>query len=221
MKQSESIAALAKALVAAQTEMGGAVKDAANPFFKSKYADLGSVIRAIKEPCSKHGLSYVQLPIRSENGVGVVTRLLHESGEWLEGEFTLPMVKNDPQAAGSAITYARRYALSALFSIPQVDSDAEDAMFRGALPEKPLEQWCDDLADSIAAIKEGIENDDLGAAAQAWFELSDEEKRGIWVSSTMIVDGKRVDRPNAPFTTAERDVMKSHPFKVAFHGEAA
>lgn len=221
MKQSESIAKLAAALVLAQTEMGGAVKDAANPFFKSKYADLGSVIKAIKEPCSKHGLSYIQLPIRSENGVGVVTRLLHESGEWLEGEYTLPMVKNDPQAAGSAITYARRYALSALFSIPQVDSDAEDAMFRGELPEKPLEQWVEDLADSILAIKEGIESDDLGAAAQAWFELSDEEKRGIWVSSTEIVNNKRVERPHAPFTTAERDVMKSQEFKTAYHGGAA
>jgi len=161
MKQSESIAALAKALVAAQTEMGGAVKDAANPFFKSKYADLGSVIRAIKEPCSKHGLSYVQLPIRSENGVGVVTRLLHESGEWLEGEFTLPMVKNDPQAAGSAITYARRYALSALFSIPQVDSDAEDAMMRiSTVPESTINEIR--TADSMAGLVELFK--------QAWIE---------------------------------------------------
>ena len=219
MKQSESIARLAPALVLAQTEMGGAVKDAANPFFKSKYADLGSVIKAIKEPCSKHGLAYIQLPIRSENGVGVVTRLLHSSGEWLESEYTLPMVKSDPQAAGSAITYARRYALSALFAIPQVDTDAEDAMLRGDIPEKPLEQCVEDLADSILAIKEGIACDDIASAAQCWFELSDEEKRSIWVAPSQIVGGKRIERPHAPFTTNERDIMKSQEFKTAYHGE--
>ncbi len=226
MKQSESVMKLAAALFLAQSEMGGAVKDATNPFFKSKYADLGSVIKAIKGPCGNHGLSYIQLPVRSENGVGVVTRLLHSSGEWLEEQFTLPMVKNDPQAAGSAITYARRYALSALFAIPQVDTDAEDAMLRGeaiaeALPEKPLEQWVEDLADSILAIKEGIHSGDLSQAAQCWFELSDQEKRGLWVAPSMIVDGKRVDREHAPWTTAERETIQSKEFRIAYHGETA
>ena len=118
MKQSESINNLAAALVKAQAEMGGAVKDSSNPFFKSKYADLTSVVRAVKEPFAKHGLAYTQFPICSEGAVGVVTRLIHESGEWLEAEYTLPMVKADPQAAGSAITYARRYALQAMAGIP-------------------------------------------------------------------------------------------------------
>lgn len=132
MRQSESIAELATALCAAQAEMGGAVKDSANPFFKSKYADLGSVVKAIKEPFTKHGLSYVQLPFANEQGIGVTTRLMHTSGEWLEDSFPLPMVKADPQAAGSAITYARRYALQAMAGIPTADDDAESAMFRTA-----------------------------------------------------------------------------------------
>ena len=134
MKSSESIEKLAEALCAAQGEMGGAVKGSANPFFKSSYADLTSVIKAIKEPCFKHGLSYVQLPHRDGNSIGVVTRLIHTSGQWLENEFTLPMVKGDPQAAGSAVTYARRYALQALFGIPAVDDDGESAMIRGDKP---------------------------------------------------------------------------------------
>ena len=134
MRSSESIEKLAEALCAAQGEMGGAVKGSANPFFKSSYADLTSVIKAIKEPCSKHGLSYVQLPHRDGSSIGVVTRLIHTSGQWLENEFTLPMVKSDPQAAGSAITYARRYALQALFGIPAVDDDGESAMIRGDKP---------------------------------------------------------------------------------------
>jgi hypothetical protein len=135
MRSSENIEKLAEALCAAQGEMGGAVKGSANPFFKSSYADLTSVIKAIKEPCQNNGLSYVQLPHRSDSSIGVVTRLMHVSGQWLENEFTLPMVKSDPQAAGSAITYARRYALQALFGIPAVDDDGESAMIRGDKPK--------------------------------------------------------------------------------------
>ena len=134
MRSSETIEKLAEALCAAQGEMGGAVKGSANPFFKSSYADLTSVIKAIKEPCQNNGLSYVQLPHRSDSSIGVVTRLMHVSGQWLENDFTLPMVKSDPQAAGSAITYARRYALQALFGIPAVDDDGESAMIRGDKP---------------------------------------------------------------------------------------
>ena len=134
MKSSETIEKLAEALWAAQGEMGGAVKGSANPFFKSSYADLTSVIKAIKEPCQNNGLSYIQLPHRLDSSIGVVTRLMHVSGQWLENDFTLPMVKSDPQAAGSAITYARRYALQALFGIPAVDDDGESAMIRGDKP---------------------------------------------------------------------------------------
>lgn len=134
MNQSESIVKLSAALVKAQAEMSGAVKDSANPFFKSKYADLQSVIKAIKEPFAKHGLAYTQFPITSDSGIGVTTRLVHESGEWLECGFFLPLTKLDPQAAGSAITYARRYALQAMAGIPAVDDDAEMAMGRTQKP---------------------------------------------------------------------------------------
>ena len=98
MKSSESINELASALCAAQSQMGGAVKDSANPFFKSSYADLTSVIKAIKQPFADNGLSYTQFPVSNENGVGVSTRLMHISGQWLEMEYTLPTVKEDPQA---------------------------------------------------------------------------------------------------------------------------
>jgi len=130
MNQSESIVKLSAALVKAQAEMSGAVKDSANPFFKSSYADLNSVIKAIKEPFAKYGLAYTQFPITGDNGIGVTTRLIHESGEWIECGFFLPLTKLDPQAAGSAITYARRYALQAMAGIPAVDDDAESAMGR-------------------------------------------------------------------------------------------
>ena len=131
MKSSESINELATALCKAQGQMGGAVKDSANPFFKSSYADLTSVIKAIKQPFSDNGLSYTQFPVNDDNGVGVSTRLMHISGQWLEMDYTLPTVKKDPQAAGSAITYARRYALQSIAGIPTADDDAESAMLRG------------------------------------------------------------------------------------------
>jgi hypothetical protein len=137
MKTSETIDELAKALVKAQSQMGGAVADSNNPFFKSKYADLGSVVKAIKEPFCDNGLSYVQFPCTSERGVGVTTRLIHVSGQWLEQEYTLPLTKQDPQAAGSAITYARRYALQAIAGIPTADDDGEAAMQRNVVHQKP------------------------------------------------------------------------------------
>ena len=131
MKQSESITDLATALCLAQAEMGGAIKDSNNPFFKSSYADLTSVIKVIKEPFAKYGLSFVQLPVTSAggNGIGVSTMLMHKSGQWLQSEYLLPMDKVTPQGAGSAITYARRYALQSLVGIPSVDDDSELAMF--------------------------------------------------------------------------------------------
>lgn len=131
MKSSEAINELANALCNAQSQMGGAVKDSANPFFKSSYADLTAVIKAIKQPFADNGLSYTQFPVSNENGVGVSTRLMHVSGQWLEMEYTLPTVKKDPQASGSAITYARRYALQSIAGIPTADDDAESAMLRG------------------------------------------------------------------------------------------
>lgn len=204
MKSSETIEKLALALCAAQGEMGGAVKGSANPFFKSSYADLTSVIKAIKEPCFKNGLSYVQLPHRDGNSIGVVTRLIHTSGQWLEHEFTLPMVKGDPQAAGSAISYARRYALQALFSIPSVDDDSESAMLRGGQKDE-YEALCELLADSIEAIKTGIEIGDLVMAKEAWDELTEEEKIGVW----------KAPSKGGVFTTEERAIMKSTEFRTA------
>ena len=131
MKSSEMTDKIATALCNAQAQMGGAVKDSANPFFKSSYADLTAVIKAIKQPFSDNGISYTQFPVNTDSGVGVVTRLMHISGQWLEQEYVLPIVKRDPQAAGSAITYARRYALQSIAGIPTADDDAESAMLRG------------------------------------------------------------------------------------------
>lgn len=137
MKQSESIANLAAAMAAAQGEMGAAVKGSSNPFFKSSYADLGAVIQAVKAPFAKHGLSYVQFPINGQGGIGVSTRLMHLSGEWLEQEFLIPLGKLDAHGAGSAITYARRYALQSIAGIPAEDDDGNAASTKPKHPSHP------------------------------------------------------------------------------------
>ena len=131
MRKSESLDKFGKALAKAQSEMAGAIKDSNNPFFKSKYADLTSVWKACKEALHTNGFSVVQSPISDETRIGVSTLLLHESGQYVEDEFTLGVKKqNDPQADGSSITYARRYALAAFVGVCPVDDDAESAMFR-------------------------------------------------------------------------------------------
>lgn len=137
MNQSESIAKLAEALAAAQGEMHAAIRDANNPYFKSRYADLASVWEAIREPLSKHGLSVVQAlccdPALLEYVV-LDTRLSHSSGEWLEGRIAIKPVKNDPQAVGSAITYMRRYSLQAIAGVAADDDDGNAASGRGGQP---------------------------------------------------------------------------------------
>jgi hypothetical protein len=127
MNKSETIKELATALNKAQDQMGGAVKSSVNPFFKASYSGLPEVIKAIKQPFCDNGLSYSQFPIFNDKCVGVETILMHSSGEWISSVLMLPMVKQDPQAAGSAITYARRYSLQSIAGIPSEDDDGNHA----------------------------------------------------------------------------------------------
>lgn len=130
MKKSESIAELSKALVLAQKAMKPALKEATNPFFKSKYADLQSIWESIREPFTENGLSVVQTS-SYENGTLVLeTMLLHTSGEWISGEFPVIPQKSDPQSLGSCVSYIRRYSLAAMCGVVTSDDDAEAAMDR-------------------------------------------------------------------------------------------
>jgi hypothetical protein len=129
MQKSESIAKLAKALSNVQANIKPAVKDAANPFFKSKYADLNSVWDSCRELLTKNGLSVIQGNSVGLDGTVIVeTVLAHESGEWIQSELALPLAKNDPQGVGSAVTYGRRYGLAAIVGIvADVDDDGNHA----------------------------------------------------------------------------------------------
>lgn len=131
MERSDSIKHLAAALNKAQAEMSGAKKGKQNPFFKSSYADLNAVVDAVRIPFAENGLSYSQFPVMDENRVGVETILMHESGEFISSTLMLPTGKLDAQAAGSAITYARRYSLQSIAGIPAEDDDGNAAVGGG------------------------------------------------------------------------------------------
>ena len=124
IRTSESISELCTALAKAQADMGPATKGSSNPYFNSSYADLTSVIAAVNVPLSENGLSYVQFP--SMDGDGVVhltTRLMHSSGEYMEGTSSAKPKDRGPQAVGSVITYLRRYALQSVCGLGAADDD--------------------------------------------------------------------------------------------------
>lgn len=128
MKTSESIKQLSAALLKAQRSIKFASKDAKNPHFKSTYADLPAVIDAIKPALNDAAIVFLQTFSPSEAGfIAVTTRLMHETGEWIEDTATVPLPKSDPQGYGSAATYARRYSLAAITGLYQDDDDGNAA----------------------------------------------------------------------------------------------
>lgn len=161
MKHSDAINEIGTALSLAQRQMKGAKKDAANPFFKSKYADLASVAAACMDALNDFGIAVVQAPSTSPDGaVSVETMLLHKSGQWMSETVTGKPKDDGPQALGSVITYLRRYSLAAFAGVAPEDDDAEAAEGRktakpvAALPVKPggFDDW---LADLEAVADEG------------------------------------------------------------------
>ena len=119
---------LHSAMAAAFGELEAATKSANNPHFKSKYADIGAVIDAIKPALIRHGLFFTQHPEPSERGVCVETMLHHASGESISlGKLFVPANKQDAQGFGSALTYARRYALVTAFGVPTEDDEGNAA----------------------------------------------------------------------------------------------
>lgn len=136
MNQSEQINDLAAALAKAQGQITGALKDSANPFFKSKYADLASCWDACRKQLSENGLSVIQTTTVDNGHVLVETTLAHSSGQWIRGSLPVKVKDDGPQAQGSGITYARRYALAAIVGLAQIDDDAEAAQGRTDNPRK-------------------------------------------------------------------------------------
>lgn len=132
IKMSPDITAFSAALLAFQAEATGVVKDSKNPHFKNRYASLEAVVEEARPVLQRVGISWMQAPGAITAGnIGMTTLLMHAaSGQWVMSDMDIPLGKQDPQGAGSAITYAQRYSLMASLGLPPVDDDAESAMPR-------------------------------------------------------------------------------------------
>ena len=144
ISHSETITKLMGALLKVQGEVDGVAKDSTNPHFRAKYASLEAVHEALRGPLQDAGLVVMQAPgevFDATGAIALTTMVVHAaSGEWIKSTMHLPLAKNDPQGAGSAITYAERYSLMALFCLPAVDDDGEAAQ-RPAQRQQPVRAY--------------------------------------------------------------------------------
>ncbi|MEE4639870.1 MAG: ERF family protein [Wenzhouxiangella sp.] len=159
MRTSVSTDQIFKARREVGRKVRGVVADAVNDHFNHKYATLEGILNVLREPLDDCGLVIMQHPVSDENGVGIETRLMHESGEWIEQHFTLPLGKPDPQKGASAISYARRYAITALFQLPTLDDDGNEAADPG--PATITDQQAGELLQM--AEQAGLSEDQLTA----------------------------------------------------------
>lgn len=151
---SDAIDKVSAAIITARAKFKRIQKTKTNPHLKNKYADLGDILEGIDEAMAAATLAVVQSVEKPEAGISVTTRIIHTSGQWIEfGPTTLPVEKMTPQSAGSAITYARRYALSAALCLVADDDDDGN----GAGVTKPSGK---EAAEALKARKAGGGNDD-------------------------------------------------------------
>lgn len=182
--QSEKIAELAAALSKAQSSITGALKDSSNPFFKSKYADLASCWDACRQQLTDNGLSVIQTTDVVNDIVVVRTTLAHASGEWISGILPVRAKDDGPQAQGSGITYARRYALAAIVGLAQIDDDAEAAQGRNAPP--PIAKVDTKQANAMASrVIAAVDADNATLVRQLFAECKDaspEFASAVWAT---------------------------------------
>jgi len=189
MRSSESIDKIAPALVNALGELSNAVKDSTNPHFKSRYAALDGVVADVRPMLATHDIACIQQAITDERGVGCITTFLHKSGQWIEaGELVLPVKKrDDPQAAMSTLTYARRGALmAAAFVAPTDDDDgnrgaqapAQRPPVSAPTNQGPTSNQIDMATDLYDRLGQTGEGEDVEAFKGVWMETVKAHKDG-------------------------------------------
>ena len=148
MTTSEKIGAIAQAIVKAQAEMPKLLADSDNPYYKSKYIALADLIKEVRPVLAKYGLAVIQgVSGDGEKAVIITTRIIHESGEWIEEAFTMPVVAKGskeatPQDYGAAVTYARRYSLAGILGVASEEDDDANSIshpIERAAPPKPMQ----------------------------------------------------------------------------------
>lgn len=166
MRTSETIKSIAVSLVKFNGEINSISKDAKNPFFKSEYVTLDKLIQATREPLQKNGLIVIQSPLCKEDGsIGIQTILIHESGEFIESEplYMKPSKVNDPQAAGSIISYLRRYSYQAILNLNTGEDDDGNNASNKTKENKPKSILSDAQIKRLYTIakKAGYEADEV------------------------------------------------------------
>jgi hypothetical protein len=195
MKMSDTIAEIATALSRAQGMIDDASKASANPFFKSKYADLAAVRAVIREPLAVCDLAIIQAPRVVEGGAEVETLIMHKSGEFLSETLFMPAGKADPHGYASAITYARRIGIMSLLCLASYDDDGNTAVesVKAAAPKKTA---------TAELIKDGEVASEKGyAALTAWWNGLSEDERKVFPAherarlrdNSKIADGSNVE----------------------------
>lgn len=171
------------ALIKAQAEIKPAEKNSINEYYKNKYARLETVVEACREALNKHGLAVTQLTDTTEEGMILITQLCHSSGQWLRGYYPIKPIKADPQSYGSAISYAKRYALAAIVGVVAADEDddgnAASGIKKESFPElsdahmtKHKEKWTE-------VIKKSGDPDKLIAMISTKYTVSDKQMETI------------------------------------------
>lgn len=156
MEKSPSIKEIGKALMLFHVKMGKINKDASNPFFKSKYASLSNILEQIQMPLAESGLCFVQFPTEENT---LTTIIIHsESGEYLQGTYSIVPAKNDPQAVGSAITYARRYALGAALGLNIDDDDDGNAASQPPVDGGDDKPWLNENTETFTKAVENLKS---------------------------------------------------------------
>lgn len=175
--------ALSSALVAALGELSNVQKNATNPHFKNRYATLDAILDAVRPVLAKHGLCISQEPITEEGRIGVTTRIVHTSGVSSQSSFLLPVQQNTAQGFGSALTYARRYAVSSILGIAADDDDdgQEASTPKAGTPPKPAPQAKTSPQAKSAPPSKPLEKDERQHAAESenisqLFALMDKDK---------------------------------------------
>ena len=191
---------IAAALVAAQAEFAAIPKTAENPFFKSKYADLATVISHTQPVLAKHGLAVSQHPTTLDGEPALTTWLLHSSGQSLKDTMRLCAAKSDPQGQGAAITYARRFAYMAVLGlVADADDDGQAATkAKQAEPKaKPLPTHVAKLA--AVAKKYNLDTKVLGQRFESDYGLSvmDADPKTVLAFAQVVADEAAVDEAAA------------------------
>lgn len=209
--QTMDVDEFSKALCKAQGMMTGAVKDSANPFFKSKYADLSAVWDDIRKPFAENGISVVQMPCGGVDQVSVVTQLTHTSGQWMRSKLTMIPTKKDPQGVGSAITYARRYALAGMAGVYQIDDDGNKASEQISPDPVDMKKVQSLAKKAMELVDEDDEDHSHGMATDILQRLSNDER----IAMQKVMKASKPEGTNKTYYSCFRDHLKLEKEAIA------